>query len=68
MEHTQKTIAIGAIFLLAGIAIGWGIWGNTARPMQTMHQMPDGSMMDNKMSSPMTSRQMMDMMSMKLDG
>ncbi len=70
MEHIQKSVTIGATFLIIGLIVGWGIWG-VSRNDSMQHQMSDGSMMDNDRAmegSSMTMRQMMDSMSGSLEG
>ena len=61
----KKTIIISSLIcLILGITIGWLVRGNNSHTMMTnsMHRMPDGSMMNNSGNQTMDGM-MMDMMS-----
>ncbi len=61
----QKTMIMSSfICLVLGITIGWLVQGNNSGNIMTnsMHRMPDGSMMSNNSNQTMN-RMMMDMMS-----
>lgn len=52
MENNNKSTIFNLIFLVAGIAVGWMIWGSSYKTNNIMsssgtHQMSDGTSMNN---------------------
>lgn len=69
MENKNNILLFSVVFFVAGIFIGWAIWGGSSDKLATLsgvHLMPDGQVMSNEGTGGMSG--MMDDMMKGLSG